>query len=71
MAPLTYTLWGMETIDALNLTQAARYLGISRHLVKVAIRSGRLPALRIGDAYRIRREDCDALFHTEEGAGRA
>lgn len=52
----------MTHMDTLNLTQAAAYLGVSRHIITQAIKTGQLPSLQVRQAYRVRQADLDKLF---------
>ena len=45
----------------LTTTMAARRIGISRPTLMKAIRSGELPAFKVGSHFRIRTEDADAF----------
>ena len=48
--------------DILTVEQTARYLQVNPETVRRAARSGRIPAVRIGRHWRIRRADLDAMF---------
>lgn len=48
----------------LTTTMAARRIGISRPTLMKAIRSGELPAFKVGSHFRIRTEDADAFRKT-------
>ena len=49
----------------LRISQAAEYLGTTPWFVEVAIREKRIPALRLGRAYTLLREDLDAFLDSE------
>ncbi len=51
----------------LSLKQAADLLGVDYKTIYNLIRTGQLPAARIGNIYRIRREDLDAFFERQKG----
>jgi len=58
----------------LTVTEVAAALRVSTMTVYRLIRSGDLPAFRVGRNYRIRREDLDAYLHAgavqvDEGSG--
>jgi excisionase family DNA binding protein len=44
-----------------SLTEAAAYLRVSKQTIWRWVRSGQLPAVRVGVRYRIRREDLDGM----------
>ena len=52
----------MPNRGTVTVQEAAEYLERSSEAVRRAIRSGRLPAARIGRRWRIRRTDLDAMF---------
>ena len=47
--------------DMFTTTAAAAYLGVSRPWILQQIRSGRLPARKVGRHLRIRRDDLERL----------
>lgn len=47
--------------DYIGVPEVAKVLGIHPHTVRSLIKSGRLPALRTGQRFRVRRSDIDAL----------
>lgn len=51
--------------------QVADYLGVSVRTVKRLIGSGKLPALRLGRALRVRHEDLLGLVQADKGEPRA
>jgi excisionase family DNA binding protein len=46
----------------LRIMDAAHYMGVTPWYVEAAIRSGVLPALKLGQHYTILREDADAFL---------
>ena len=48
-------------IDAINTTEAGKYLGVTRVWIRVLIRQGRLPAVKIGRDWVIQEADLAAL----------
>lgn len=49
------------TDDDLNLTQAARYLGVSRPVLRDLVERGLIPAARLTEkVWKVRRADLDA-----------
>jgi excisionase family DNA binding protein len=53
-----------ETVDWVTVADAAGLLNVDRRKVYRLIRSGHLPAERIGRAFRIKRSDVDVLAAT-------
>lgn len=52
--------------ELLTIQQAADYLGLSRRTIELWMRSGKLPAIRIGPrTRRIRRVDLQALLRPD------
>ncbi len=49
--------------EILSLQEAARYLKVSEHTIRRAIKDGMLPYAKLRGNYRIRKADLDALFH--------
>lgn len=47
--------------ELLSITQAADRKGVKRQTIFIAIKTGRLPATRIGNAWVMRPGDVDAL----------
>lgn len=45
----------LDMIDLASITEAAEYLGVTRQAIFIAIKEGRLPAMRIGRQWVIRR----------------
>lgn len=45
----------------LGIKASAQYTGLSKQLIRRLIRAGKLPALRDGQTWKIRREDLEAL----------
>lgn len=46
----------------LSLEEISEYLGVNYQLIYRLVRSGDLPAVRVGRVYRVRREDFDAYL---------
>ena len=46
----------------LRIPDAAKYMGVTSWFVEVIIRSGELPALKLGRHYTLLREDLDAYL---------
>jgi len=59
--------------DLMTVEQVAAYLQLNKLTVYRYIREGRIPAARLGKAYRIRKADVDAFLerHTVRGQARA
>ncbi|MCK4872149.1 MAG: helix-turn-helix domain-containing protein [Phycisphaerales bacterium] len=52
----------------LSLDEAAEILGVEYKTVYRLVRSGKLPAGRVGRVYRIKRSDLDAFFESSKTA---
>ena len=55
----------MPTLELFNIAECAAILGVSRKLVSNWIRSGALPAIRLGPGQRllrVRRQDLEAFI---------
>ena len=50
----------------LRIAEAARYMGTTPWFVEEAIRKGKLPALRLGRAYVILKEDADGFLDIQK-----
>ncbi len=59
---LEYT--NMSEYDFLTVDEVATYLRIAPVTVREMIKKGRLPAVRIGKVYRVRRSDFERLANT-------
>ena len=46
----------------LSLEEVAEHLGVTYQLIYRLVRSGELPAVRVGRVYRVRREDLDGYL---------
>jgi len=58
--------------EYLSLEEVADLLGVNYQLIYKLVRSGEMPAMRIGKVYRIQRGDLNAYLETTKGAtGRA
>ncbi len=55
--------------ELLTVDQAAAYLQLHRVTIYKYIRTGLLPAARLGKLYRIYRRDVEALLETLSGNG--
>jgi excisionase family DNA binding protein len=51
-----------DSSEFLNINEAARYLGVNPRTIYRHVWSGKLPALRAGGLYRIRRSDLEAFL---------
>lgn len=51
--------------ELLNLAQLARYLGMAERTIYVWAQQGKIPAFKIGSAWRFRRADIDAWLETQ------
>jgi excisionase family DNA binding protein len=49
--------------EVVDLDEAAAFLGVSRNRIRNAVRSGQLPGARVGNAYRIVRQDLMDYMH--------
>lgn len=56
-----------NSTDPLKVDQVAAELGVSAQTVRNWIKSGELPASRTGHAWRVRREDLDAMISRQQG----
>jgi excisionase family DNA binding protein len=54
--------------DLLTVRDLAHHLGISKWTVYRFVRSGELPAVRVGESIRFRPEDVDAYLETRRVA---
>jgi|TARA_B100000315_G_C14426133_1_gene517919 excisionase family DNA binding protein len=52
---------------AFNVPEAASYLGISKSLAYELVRTGKLPAVRLGRRWLIPRASLDAMFTDADG----
>jgi len=59
----------IENQELLTVDQAAAYLQLHRVTIYKYIRTGLLPAARLGKLYRIYRRDVEALLETLSGTG--
>jgi len=50
----------MSEYDLLTVTEVANYLRVSDNTIRAMIRQGKLPALKVGREYRVKRADIDA-----------
>ena len=57
--------------DYMNTPQVARTLGVNIQTVRSYIRSGELPAARVGRRYVITKDDIDKFIASRKGARRA
>jgi len=57
--------------DYMNTPQVAKILGVNIQTVREYIRSGELPAARVGRRYVITRDDVDRFIHARKGARRS
>ena len=51
--------------DLLNLKEVAAILKIGRAAVQIWAKQGRIPAVKIGKSYRVRRRDLEAWFEAQ------
>jgi len=58
-----------EFPDVLSVVQVAAYLHVSRETVISALNAGKMPGVKIGRAWRIRRLDLDRMLSGEWKAG--
>ena len=49
----------------LRIPQAAAYIGVTPWFLEIAIRERRIPALRLGRAYTLLKEDLDSFLDSE------
>jgi excisionase family DNA binding protein len=54
----------MSEYDFLTVDEVANYLRIAPATVREMIKKGRLPAVRIGKVYRVRKSDFERLANT-------
>lgn len=57
--------------DLIGLTEAARLLGVSRWMIRDAIRRGELPGYRVGRLWKVSARDARRLVHPIEPDGGA
>ena len=51
--------------ELLSLPQLARYLGMAEKTIYVWVQQGKVPAFKVGSAWRFRRRDIDAWLETQ------
>lgn len=59
-----------ELLDLIDVSEAAVIIGVSRRRVQAMCKSGRLPAVLVGNSYVIRRADAERVRAEEREAGR-
>ncbi|MGH9244992.1 MAG: helix-turn-helix domain-containing protein [Acidimicrobiales bacterium] len=68
--PVAQSLQHLSRARFLTVTEVARLMRVSSMTVYRLIKSGDLPAVRVGKSYRVREEDLDrylARHYTEAG----
>ena len=55
----------MPVSDLLTVEEVAQYLRVSIYTVREMIKAGKLPGVKIGKAYRVKRADVEKLVDTE------
>lgn len=55
----------------MSLEEVADFLGVTYQLIYRLVRSGELPAVRLGKLYRVSREDLDVYLDKSKGASSA
>jgi excisionase family DNA binding protein len=60
-----------ETLQLLTLTEAAQLLHVSTKTLQRMIRSGDLPALKVGGQWRLRESQLVNWIQSREGRGRS
>jgi len=55
----------MLVSDLLTVEEVAQYLRVSIHTVREMIKAGKLPAVKVGKAYRIKQNDVEKFLSTE------
>ena len=58
----------VDTLRLLTLSEAARLLQVSTETLQRMIRSGNLPALKVGGQWRLRESQLMLWIQTREGA---
>jgi excisionase family DNA binding protein len=56
-----------ETSELLSVTETAKRLGVIRQRVLQLINSGRLPAVKVGNAYVIKEQDLELVAERKVG----
>lgn len=54
--------------DLLDLKEVAAILKIGRAAVQIWAKQGRIPAVKVGKSYRVRRRDLEAWFEAQRTA---
>lgn len=57
-----------EKKEFLSLEEVADFLGVTYQLIYRLVRSGELPAVRLGKLYRVARADLDSYLERSKGA---
>lgn len=57
-----------ETNEYMSLEEVADMLGVTYQLIYKLVRSGELPAVRLGKLYRVSRADLDGYLEKSKGA---
>ncbi len=52
----------MSEYDLLTVTEVANYLRVSDNTIRAMIREGKLPALKVGREYRVKRANIDTAL---------
>jgi excisionase family DNA binding protein len=55
----------MPVSELLTVEEVAEYLRVSIYTVREMIKSGKLPGVKLGKSYRIKRADVERLVNTE------
>ncbi len=55
----------MPVSELLTVEEVAEYLRVSIYTVREMIKSGKLPGVKLGKSYRIKRADVEKLVNTE------